>query len=288
LDAEILWTISSCFRYNNNMKKVVKDILRRKIIVIIIVAFISSICIVGCKGEQEKVNPTEIRVAVIDTGISTKAIPEENISEGMNYVDTELSTEDTYGHGTAVASIILSEAPNAQLVPLVSNVYEDGKIKQVENDTLAEMIKDAIDIYDCQIINLSAGLILDKDSVRNAVGYAEEQGVLVVASAGNDYEENGAVKYYPAAYENVLAVGSLVKNGDEIASFSQRGDWVDTYIVGEEIPIKTLSGNETTGDGTSYSAAKVTGMAAKELEADPTISVNELREKLVQKNDWKG
>ncbi len=270
------------------MKKVVKDILRRKIIVIIIVAFISSICIVGCKGEQEKVNPTEIRVAVIDTGISTKAIPEENISEGMNYVDTELSTEDTYGHGTAVASIILSEAPNAQLVPLVSNVYEDGKIKQIENDTLAEMIKDAIDIYDCQIINLSAGLILDKDSVRNAVGYAEEQGVLVVASAGNDYEENGAVKYYPAAYENVLAVGSLVKNGDEIASFSQRGDWVDTYIVGEEIPIKTLSGNETTGDGTSYSAAKVTGMAAKELEADPTISVNELREKLVQKNDWKG
>lgn len=288
MDAEILWTIPPCFRYNNNMKKVVKDILRRKIIVIIIVAFISSICIAGCKGEQEKVNPTEIRVAVIDTGISTKAIPEDNISEGMNYVDTELSTEDTYGHGTAVASIILSEVPNAQLVPLVSNVYEDGKIKQVENDTLAEMIKDAIDIYDCQIINLSAGLILDKDSVRNAVEYAEEQGVLVVASAGNDYEENGAVKYYPAAYENVLAVGSLVKNGDEIASFSQRGDWVDTYIVGEEIPIKTLSGNETTGDGTSYSAAKVTRMAAKELEADPTISVNELREKLIQKNDWKG
>ena len=84
MDAEILWTIPSCFRYNNNMKKVVKDILRRKIIVIIIVAFISSICIVGCKGEQEKVNPTEIRVAVIDTGISTKAIPEENISEGIN------------------------------------------------------------------------------------------------------------------------------------------------------------------------------------------------------------
>lgn len=248
-------------------------------------AFISSICISGCRGEQEKENPTQIRVAVIDTGISTKAIPEENISEGMNYVDTELSTEDTYGHGTAVASIILSEAPNAQLVPLVSNVYEDGKIKQVENDILAEMIKDAIDIYDCQIINLSAGLILDKDSVRNAVGYAEEQGVLVVASAGNDYEENGAVRYYPAAYDSVLAVGSLVKDGKEIAPFSQRGEWVDTYVVGEGIPIKTLSGNEMTGDGTSYSAAKVTGMAAKELEDDPTISLNKLKENLVHAND---
>ena len=86
----------------------------------------------------------------------------------------------------------------------------------------------------------------------------------------------------------MLAVGSLVKDGDEITPFSQRGDWVDTYVVGEDIPIKTLSGNETTGEGTSYSAAKVTGMAAKELEADPTISVNKLKEKLVQKNDWKG
>lgn len=285
MDAEILWTIPSYFRYNNNMKNLLRDILRRKIIVIMTFAFISSICISGCRGEQEKENPTQIRVAVIDTGISTKAIPEENISEGMNYVDTELSTEDTYGHGTAVASIILSEAPNAQLVPLVSNVYEDGKIKQVENDTLAEMIKDAIDIYDCQIINLSAGLILDKDSVRNAVGYAEEQGVLVVASAGNDYEENGAVRYYPAAYDSVLAVGSLVKDGKEIAPFSQRGEWVDTYVVGEGIPIKTLSGNEMTGDGTSYSAAKVTGMAAKELEDDPTISLNKLKENLVHAND---
>ena len=285
MDAEILWTIPSYFRYNNNMKNLLRDILRRKIIVIMTFAFISSICISGCRGEQEKENPTQIRVAVIDTGISTKAIPEENISKGMNYVDTGLSTEDTYGHGTAVASIILSEAPNAQLVPLVSNVYEDGKIKQVENDTLAEMIKDAIDIYDCQIINLSAGLILDKDSVRNAVGYAEEQGVLVVASAGNDYEENGAVRYYPAAYDSVLAVGSLVKDGKEIAPFSQRGEWVDTYVVGEGIPIKTLSGNKMTGDGTSYSAAKVTGMAAKELEDDPTISLNKLKENLVHAND---
>lgn len=242
-------------------------------------------CIVGCKSEQEQGNRIQICVAVIDTGISTKAIPEESISKGMNYVDTGLSTEDTYGHGTAVASIILSEAPDVQIVPLVSNVYEDGKIKQVENDVLAEMIRDAIDIYDCQMINLSAGLILDKDTVRNAVEYAEEQGVLVVASAGNDYEENGAVRYYPAAYDSVLAVGSLVKDGKEIAPFSQRGEWVDTYVVGEGIPIKTLSGNEMTGDGTSYSAAKVTGMAAKELEDDPTISLNKLKENLVHAND---
>lgn len=246
----------------------------------------------GCESNEKQTVPyeingtgftdelVEIRVAVIDTGVSTKAIPKDNISEGKNYVNPKLSTEDTYGHGTAVASIILSEAPDAQIIPLVSNVYEDGKIRQVENATLAEMITDAVDQYDCQIINLSAGLVLDKDSVKNAVDYAAEQDVLVVASAGNDYEENGAVKYYPAAYDSVLSVGSLNRDGSKIATFSQRGDWVNTYVVGEEIPIKTLSGNDSTGDGTSYSAAKVTGRAATILEKNPEISLDKLKKML--------
>ena len=219
-------------------------------------------------GCGKKKTDTPIRVAVIDTGISTEAIPQKNIAEGKNYVNTEESTEDTYGHGTAVASIILSNAPNAQLVPLVSNVYEDGKIKQVENDTLAEMIRDAVDIYGCRIINLSAGLILDKESVRQAVEYA-------------------AVRYYPAAYESVLAVGALNADGTEIATFSQRGEWVDAYAVGEKVKIKTLSGNIHTSDGTSYSAAKVTAEAVHLMEEKPNLSAKEVREQIKDKNTGK-
>ena len=228
----------------------------------------------GCGKQKTKVS---VRVAVIDTGISMNAISKEHIVEGKNYVDTKLSTEDTYGHGTAVASIILKEAKNTQIVPLVSNVFENGKIKQVDNDTLAQMIRDAVDIYHCRIINLSAGLVLDKESVRQAVEYAEKKNVLIIASAGNDYAENGAVRYYPAAYESVLAVGALNKDGTEIAAFSQRGEWVDVYTVGEQVEIKTLSGNTGEGDGTSYSAAKVTGQAVLKIENDAEITVDELK-----------
>ena len=171
-------------------------------------------------------------IGIIDTGLSSQAIPADRILEGKNYLDPSLSVEDTYGHGTAVASVILAHLPQAQFVPLVSNAYDRGKIKQVDNDTFAQMIRDAVDVYHCRIINLSVGLILDKTSVREAVEYAEEKGVLVVASAGNDYARDGEFIYYPAAYGTVFSVGSVNKEGTAVSDFSQRGDWVDIYACG--------------------------------------------------------
>lgn len=238
----------------------------------------------GCGRENKETEKIEsdlpVKIAVIDTGFSTKAIPTENRIEGRNYLYPEVSTEDTYGHGTAIASVILQSAPDVLLVPLVSNAYEDGKIRQVDNDTLAQMIRDAVEVYDCDIINMSAGLVLDKESVRDACAYAEEQGVLIVASAGNDYLINGEVKYYPAAYDTVLAVGALNKEGTEIADFSQRGEWVDLYTIGEDVTISTLSGNSRTSDGTSFSTAKVTAIAAKIMQENRNIDVQQLREQM--------
>ncbi|MBR3952006.1 MAG: S8/S53 family peptidase [Oscillospiraceae bacterium] len=218
-----------------------------------------------------------VRVSVIDTGFSSKAIPAESIIPGKNYYHPEFSTEDTYGHGTAVASIILEHAPESLLVPLISNVFEDNKIHMVDNEVFAQMIRDAVDIYDCDIINISAGLVLDKKEVRNACAYAEEKGVLVVASAGNDYDVNGEAMYYPAGYETVLAVGALNKNGSEIAYFSQRGEWVDVFAIGEDVTIGTLSGNTKTSSGSSYSAAKVAAIAVNILRENPEIGLDELK-----------
>lgn len=231
-------------------------------------------------GKTQSTELEIVRIAVIDTGFSTEAIPEEKREEGKNYVEPEGSAEDTYGHGTAVASVILSENENVVLIPLVSNVYEKGKIRQVENDTLAQMIRDAVDVYQCGIINISAGLVLDKEAVRDAVEYTRKQGVLIVASAGNDYDVNGAVKYYPAGYDSVLAVGALTKDGKEVASFSQRGDWVSCYEIGEAVTIKTLSGKTRESDGTSYAAAKITARAAELMQEEPTLTVDELQESL--------
>lgn len=222
----------------------------------------------------------EITVAVIDTGFSIEAIPKENILPGKNYCDTQKTTEDTYGHGTAVASVILQYAPEAKLVPLVSSSYEDGKISQVDSTVLAQMIYDAVDIYGCDIINISAGVMQDNAALRQAAAYAASKNVCMIASAGNDYEINGETKYYPAGYESVIAVGSCDEDRTEISTFSQRGDWVDFYASGENVTVKTLSGNTRTDEGTSYSAAKITAAAVWVMEEKTDIMPEKLREQL--------
>ena len=242
------------------------------------------LCLILCAAAvilQRTKEDAPVAIAIVDTGISTCAIPGENIRDGKNYLDPALSTEDTYGHGTAVASVILEVFPEAQLVPLVSNAYDSGKIEQVDNDVFARMIRDAVDVYHCRIINLSVGLILDKPSIREAVAYAEEKGALVVASVGNDYATDGDFKYYPAGYDTVLAVGSVNSDCSAISDFSQRGEWVDVYAVGEDVTIATLSGNTRQSNGTSYSAARVSAHAACLLAQNPALSPARLREKLL-------
>lgn len=232
----------------------------------------------GCaKGERK------IRVAVIDTGISTKAISAEHLAEGANYLLPESNTEDTFGHGTAVASVILAHSDNVILVPLVSNAYDRGKVSFVDNATFAQMIRDAVDVYQCDIINISSGLVLDKQAIREAIAYAEEKGVLVVASAGNDYAENPGQIYYPAAYETVLAVGALNKDGKEPAEFTQRGPWVDLFAPGEEIAIRTLSGGKDRAKGSSYAAAQVTAAAVGYLQENDHLTPAQLRARLLEK-----
>lgn len=249
-----------------------------------IICILLCLCFIGgIIYAVEYITRDPVIVGIIDTGISTNAIDSDHILDGKNYIDPSLDTEDTYGHGTAVASVILKEFPQAKFVPLVSNAYNKGKIEQVDNDLFAQMIRDAVDVYHCQIINLSVGLILDKPSIREAVVYAEEKGVLVVASAGNDYATDGEFTYYPAAYETVLSVGSVNKKKKEISDFSQRGEWVDIYARGEEITIKTLSGDKRESEGASYSAALVTARAARLLQKNPNLTPAELREKLLEK-----
>lgn len=250
---------------------------------ILIILTITLLLLAGCAQVPDHSGTDKpVTIAVIDTGFSSEAIPKESVLEGKNYLNSELGTEDTYGHGTAIASVILSICPEAKLVPLVSNAFDNGNMTQVDNDVLAQMIRDAVDVYDCNILNISAGIILDKDSICDAIQYAEESGVLVVASAGNDYADYNTIKYYPAAYETVLAVGSINKSATAISDFSQRGKWVDIYVCGEDVTISTLSGNSRTSDGTSYSAAKITAHAAKIIQqAENHITPSDLRQTII-------
>lgn len=269
--------MAPCLHYNKNMKNIRTK--KAKLYIILIITLLITGFVTACTERQAGKAATadkKIRVAVVDTGFSDKSIPDGSIAGGKNYIVESMGKDDTYGHGTAVASIILENVPDAELVALVSSVYDHGKLTQVDADTFAMIIMDAVDVYECDVINVSAGFAADVETVRQAVDYAKEKGVVIVDAAGNDYQDNPDAKYYPAAYESVIAVGSMNENKTSISDFSQRGEWVDIYECGENITVKTLSGNERIVSGTSYSAAIVTAKVCKILEENSNAGVDEV------------
>jgi len=227
-----------------------------------------------------------VRIAVIDTGISTAAISERNLDRGHNYIIPNAATEDTVGHGTAVAAIIAGSetagvtglCPEAVLVPLVyySKNRNDMAVKG-DLPMLAQIIRDAVEIYNCRIINISSGAKVDTPALRDAVAWAEQRGVLVVSCAGND---GNSTAYFPGAFSTVLCAGTVNIAEDGPALFSNRHSGVDLLAPGIRLKTTNIKGESVTVNGTSYSTAWVTGAAALMLTHDPSLTPYRLRQLL--------
>lgn len=223
--------------------------------------------------------PQPVRVALIDSGISPIAIDTAHIGKGKNYALPDRDTADVIGHGTALAGLILDAAPDAVLVPLVyRTMTAGGKSVQCSVKVIAQMIRDAVDVYDCRVINISAGVSRDVSVLREAISYAEEQDVVVVASVGNTNRTAPESSYYPASYDTVIGVGALRKDG-KVASFSQRHG-VSLAAPGDALEVVDLRGQTTTASGTSFAAAQVTGAAAALLATSPDLTPAQVRERL--------
>ena len=230
-----------------------------------------------------------VRVAVIDTGISTAAISPDSIGEGVNYIRPQDDTGDKLGHGTAVSAIIVgSEAariegicPTAELVPLVT-ASKDETGEQVRGDTamVAQAIYDAIDVYGCKLINISSGSTGGSVRLQEAVEYAERKGVLVISCAGNGQESNPGAVYYPGGYDSVICVGAANANGT-IAAFSQQNDTVDLLALGTDLRLASVRGTRIRGEGTSFATAIVTGAAAQIWTQHPDLTAGEVRQILL-------
>lgn len=239
----------------------------------------------------EKLPTAQVRIALLDTGVSTKAIDRDRLLNGYNYAMGNEDTEDQVNHGTAVASAILGcesagvegVAPTALVVPLVIVTKEGNSTISVSPETLARAIRDSVDVYHVNIINVSLGIREDNADLRSAVDYANRKGVLVIAAVGNDGATGKA--YYPAAYDAVLAVGSCNKAGEE-SGFSQPG--ADVLAPGEGFTLASRNGVAYGVKGTSYASGFVSGYAARLLADRPYLSPEELTQHILAGIDTVG
>ncbi len=240
-------------------------------------------------------------VAVLDTGIDY-AHPEfaGRIVAGNDYVQYDDWPADDNGHGTFVASVIAAAAngqgmtgvaPRVSLMPL--KVLNSDGYGYTSNSAAA--IHWAVD-HGANIINMSLGGPSDSSAVREAVTYAAQHNVLLVASAGNCATSGAAPicfgrinsNIYPAAYPDALAVGATDRD-DRWGGYSNYGPWIDLVAPGG-MPDDLLVGAWLNGGyyyryGTSISAPLVVGAGALVLSVAPGTSRDTLLELLTGTTD---
>jgi hypothetical protein len=205
---------------------------------------------------------SNVIIAIIDTGVnSSQPDLAGKVLPGYNYVVDNNNSEDDNGHGTHVAGIAAAIGNNstgiagmdwsAKILPIkVLNSFGMGSALSVSQGIIY-----AVD-HGAKIINLSLGFTTNPTLVANAVEYAYQHGVTVVASTGNT---NGAVTY-PAALPHVIAVGAVDNEGNRW-SLSNYGPEIDLVAPGVDIYSTNRSGYGTR-TGTSMAAAHVSGLAA--------------------------
>jgi thermitase len=213
-----------------------------------------------------KGNP-DILVAILDTGIDDNH--PELVGKVAMSVDLtgDMTPDDANGHGTHIAGIITAESDNnigiAGIAPrcrLINVKVADDK-GRCQAAVVAEAIIWATD-HGANIINISVEFDEPSGDLENAVNYAWDHGVLLVAAAGNSGNQLPA---YPAYYQNCIAVAATRDNGT-LAPLSNTGDWVDIAAPGFNIYSTLPNDRYDYKSGTSFATAYVSGLAALLLD----------------------
>lgn len=220
-----------------------------------------------------------VKVGIIDTGVcASSKIP---IAGRINLVPGEEDVnplyEDVSGHGTSIAGIIgaIDDGRSIKGVNTKAQLYSVKALNDGESAPLSRIIEG---IYWCidngmNIINMSFGTSTDSPLLHQAILDAEKAGILMIASAGNDAS---AGVQYPAAYDEVIAVGSIDNNG--VASdFSAVGEEVELVAPGENIAATGFFDEVVCTQGTSVATAHVTGLASLLWDKDATKSADFIR-----------
>lgn len=219
-------------------------------------------------------NPRSITVAVIDSGICS-GHPDlaGRLVAGYDFVENDTNPQDAFGHGCGVAGVIAANAnnalgiagvaPNVRIMPL--RVLDENGLGGYS--IISEAIYYAVD-NGADIINLSLAGPNPSFLLEDAVNYAVQQGVIVVAAAGNNGTQGA---WYPAAYPTVIAVGAVDPTLAG-SSFSNFGDDVDVLAPGRDILTTNNAGDFQLMTGTSFAAPIVSGITALALALDVPLN----------------
>jgi subtilisin/minor extracellular protease Epr len=227
-----------------------------------------------------------VRVAVIDTGIDyTHPDLKDVYAGGYNFVNENNDPMDDNGHGTHCSGIIAATGSQKGIYGTAPGVSLYGV--KVLNSWGYGYTSDVVEgIYwaknnSMQVASMSLGSGYDSQAMHDAVINATENGVLVVAAAGNDGSVSGVGETmgYPAKYDEVLAVAAVNKHNHR-ATWSSTGFNLGVSAPGVRIR-STVPGGYATYSGTSMATPHVAGVAALVYSAHPDWTNLQVRQKII-------
>lgn len=235
----------------------------------------------------------DVVVAVVDSGVeATHPDLQGRVLAGRGYgpsapPDGRRDTDTGEGHGTIIAGTIagrgdlgensaLGIAPLADILPVA--VASGGTDQQT-----ADGIRWAAD-HDADVMNLSFAGSTPSQVIVDAVEYALSKNVVVVAGAGN-VEETGAAVGWPANVPGVIAVTGTTRQGEPWQGSSRGPQAVlaapAVQIIGPA-PRSASSNTYLVADGTSFSTAIVSGVAALVMAKYPQMNAASVVNRLIR------
>jgi subtilisin family serine protease len=211
-----------------------------------------------------------IKVALLDTGIDyTHHELKPSYRGGYDFVNDDSDPMDDNGHGTHVAGIlaaardgkgVVGVAPDAEIYAIkVSDAKGKGSFSGLVKG-INWSIENGMDVVSMSITGQGGSKALAK-----AVDIAyNKHGLVMVAAVGNGGK--GDV-LYPAAYENVIGVGSVTEDNTK-SSFSRTGSEVELVAPGSGIKSTAIGEKYRLSSGTSMATPYVTGVIALLLGSD--------------------
>lgn len=247
-----------------------------------------------------------VTVAVLDTGVDSTA-PDlaGDVTTGPDYTAgaDPPGYQPPLEHGTYIASLIaghgsgpgdtlgvMGVAPEAKIlaVRVILDDDEPGLQAYNQDNRFANAIGNGIYYavrHGATVINMSLGSADTEGNLRAAIAYAVSKGVVVVASAGNNGTSSGFAPYiYPASFTGVIAVAAVTSGGTR-AFFSEQNSSVLLSAPGVGVIGAGPGGDYLDAEGTSPSAALVSGVAALIRSRYPALSPALVTQALITSTD---